>query len=66
MKTYFGKDVFPNTKRKTIPNIAEQAYIAGLGQNPTNYNLYTNPKEGNERKNIVLSVMFEKWINNKI
>lgn len=64
MKTYFGKDV-SQYKEKTIPNIAEQAYIAGLGQNPTNYNLYTNPKEGNERKNIVLSVMFENGLITK-
>ena len=64
MKTYFGKDV-SQYKEKTIPNIAEQAYMAGLGQNPTTYNIYTNPKEGNERKNVVLSIMFENGLITK-
>lgn len=64
MKTYFGKDK-PQYKDKTIPNIAEQAYLAGLGQNPTSYNLYTNPKEGNDRKNVVLSVMLENKLITK-
>lgn len=56
MKTYFGKTP-DQYKERTPENIAEQAYIAGLGQNPTTYNLYTNPKQGNDRKNIVLKVM---------
>lgn len=64
MKTYFGKDK-SQYKDKTIPNIAEQAYLAGLGQNPTRYNLYTNPKAGNERKNVVLSVMLENKLITK-
>lgn len=64
MNTYFGKDA-SQYKDKTIPNIAEQAYLAGLGQNPTRYNLYTNPKAGNERKNVVLSVMVQNKLITK-
>lgn len=56
MRVYFGKTPKDYNKR-TIVNIAQQAYLAGLGQAPTNYNLYTNPELANRRKNIVLHVM---------
>lgn len=59
MMTYFGKKPSDYAQKNT-ENIAEQAYLAGLGQNPTSFNLYTNPKAANYRKNIVLSVMREK------
>lgn len=61
MKTYFGKTP-DQYKEKSIENIAQQAYLIGLGQNPTMYNLYTNPKDANERKNTVLSVLKEKQL----
>lgn len=59
MMTSFGKTP-EDYKDKTTENIAETAYLVGLGQNPTIYNLYVNPKAGNARKNTVLSVMKEK------
>lgn len=58
MMTYFGKKPSDYSQR-TIANIAEQAYLAGLGQNPTTYNLYTNPKLGEARMRVVLGVMKE-------
>ena len=65
MMTYFGKSP-SDYKENTVANISEQAYMAGLGQNPTIYNAYTNSKAANERKNTVLSVMLEKGlINNR-
>lgn len=59
MMTDFGKTP-SDYKTRSIENIAEQAYLAGLGQNPTVYNLYTNPKAANYRKNTVLSIMKSK------
>lgn len=56
MMTYFGKAPKDYAAR-TIPNIAEQAYLAGLGQAPSTYDLYTHPDKAQERKNIVLGVM---------
>lgn len=61
MMTDFGKKPSDYAKSST-QNIAQQAYIAGLGQNPTAYNLYTNPKLGNARKNVVLGVMLKNKI----
>lgn len=59
MMTYFGKQP-SDYQTRSIENIAEQAYLAGLGQNPTVYNLYTNPKAAAYRKNTVLKVMESK------
>lgn len=61
MRTYFGKTPADYAER-SIPNIAEQAYLAGLGQAPSSYNLYENPEVAAERKNIVLGVLLEKEI----
>lgn len=58
MMTDFGKQPSDYSPRTTA-NIAEQAYLAGLGQNPTTYNLYTNPKLGEARMRVVLGVMKE-------
>ena len=46
--TYYGKPL------KDL-SIAQQAVIAGLGQSPSTYNLYTNPKLVQQRRDIVLS-----------
>lgn len=56
MMTYFGKT--PQDYRKvTTANVAEQAYLAGLGQNPTTYDLYVHPRYAAMRTRTVLSVM---------
>lgn len=46
--TYFGKPL----KELTV---SQQAIIAGLGQAPASYNLYTDPKLVERRRNIVLA-----------
>lgn len=46
-RTYFGKSL-------NELSISQQAIIAGLGQAPTTYNLYDNPKAVEQRRNIVL------------
>lgn len=46
--TYYGKPL------KDL-SVAQQAVIAGLGQSPSVYNLYTNPKLVQQRRDIVLS-----------
>ena len=61
MKTYFGKSPADYAERTTA-NIAEQAYLAGLGQAPSGYNLYEHPEEANQRKNVVLGVLLENEI----
>lgn len=58
MKTYFGKDPCDYEER-TIENIAELAYLAGLSNAPTTFNLYTNPDKARDRTNIVLYAMIE-------
>ena len=58
MMTYFGKK--PSDYQKRTPeNIAEQAYLAGLGQAPTAYSLYDAPKVANSRKDTVLKIMYD-------
>lgn len=47
---YFGKSV-------TDLNLVEAALIAGLFQNPTYYNPYTNPERAEARRNTVLNLM---------
>lgn len=44
-------------------NLAQSATIAGLGQSPSEYNLYTNPKLVKQRRNQVLLAMYN---NDKI
>lgn len=56
MKTYFDKSP-ADYEERTIENIAEQAYLAGLSNAPSTYNLYTNPDKARERTDIVLTVM---------
>ena len=61
MKTYFNKTP-ADYQERTIENIAEQAYLAGLSQAPSAYNLYTHPEAAQERTATVLSVMREAEI----
>lgn len=55
MKTYFNKTP-EDYKERTPENIAEQAYLAGLSQAPTSYNLYVAPEEGRKRMLTVLAI----------
>lgn len=55
-KTYFNKNMSDYTER-SIENIAQQAYLIGLGQNPTAYNLYEHPEAAKKRMKVVLGVM---------
>lgn len=56
MRVYFGKSPSDYTENN-VENIAEIAYMAGLNQNPTLYNAYTEPENADERKDTVLYVM---------
>ena len=58
---YFGKSL-DQYKERSIENIAQQAYLAGLGQAPTTYNLYDNPEEAHKRMKTVLGVLLEKGV----
>ncbi|RHE72078.1 penicillin-binding protein [Weissella cibaria] len=53
---YFGEPLSSLT-------LSQTAIIAGLGQSPTNFNLYTNPDLVARRRNIVLAAMLD---DNKI
>ena len=55
MKTYFNKTP-ENYKERTIENIAELAYITGLSQAPSAYNLYTSPEDAHKRTATVLNI----------
>lgn len=55
MKVYFNKQ--PNEFKKTPTDIAQIAYLVGLTQAPSNYNLYTNPEQGINRSKIILQIM---------
>lgn len=59
MMTYFGKTP-ADYKEQTPETIAELAYLAGLSQAPSKYNLYKNPKDAKKRKDTVLSVLLEQ------
>lgn len=61
MKTYFNKAP-ADYEERTIANITELAYIVGLSNAPTSYNLYTNPDKARARTDIVLFVMLESGI----
>lgn len=61
MKTYFGKTP-ADYEERTIENIAELAYLAGLSKAPTTYNLYTNPDNARNRTDTVLFVMLEAGV----
>lgn len=56
MKTYFNKTPADYGER-TVENITELAYLAGLSNAPTTYNLYTNPDKARDRTDVVLSNM---------
>lgn len=58
MKTYFNKSPGKYEER-TPENIAEQAYLVGLSQAPTSYNLYTDPEAGSKRMQTVLRIALE-------
>lgn len=64
MMTYFGKTP-EDYKTRSAENIAQLAYIAGLGQNPTIFNMYTNPEAATKRAHIVLGVMKENKLITK-
>lgn len=57
-ETYFGKTL------KQL-SISQQAIIAGLGQAPSTYNLYSNPKAVKARRNIVLKTGLENKVITK-
>ena len=58
MKTYFNKTPSKYEER-TPENIAEIAYLVGLSQSPTTYNLYTDPESGTKRMKTVLDIALE-------
>lgn len=51
-KAYFGKDLISLS-------VAQAALLAGIPQAPTQYNPYANPDAAKERRNTVLSEMYE-------
>ena len=53
---YFGKPLSQLT-------LSQTAIIAGLGQSPSNFDLYSNPELVEKRRNIVLAAMLD---NDKI
>ena len=56
-QSYYGKDL----KDLTLPQIA---LLAGMPQAPNQYDPYTNPEAATERRNLVLSEMYElKYIS---
>lgn len=57
-ETYFGKTL------KQL-SISQQAIIAGLGQAPSTYNLYSNPKAVQTRRNIILKTGLENKVITK-
>lgn len=57
-ETYFGKTL------KQL-SVSQQAIIAGLGQAPSTYNLYSNPKAVRARRNIVLKTGLENKVITK-
>lgn len=59
MKTYFNKSP-ADYEERTIENIAEQAYLAGLSQAPSAYNLYVEPENAHKRMKTVLGIVKEK------
>ena len=61
MKTYFNKSP-SDYEERTPENIAEQAYLAGLAQAPSTYNLYVSPEEGRKRMLTVLQIAREDGV----
>lgn len=56
MKTYFNKKP-KDYETRSVENITELAYLAGLSKAPTTYNLYSDPDSARERTNTVLGIM---------
>lgn len=52
-KRYFNKDISQLT-------ISEAAVLAGITQNPTEYNPITNPESNSERRKLVLKAMLDQ------
>lgn len=63
MNVYFNKEP-QQMQEKTPENIAQLAYLVGLGQAPSNYDLYTGDV-GLKRKNIVLGVWYQQKLITK-
>lgn len=61
MKTYFGKTP-ADYEERTIENIAELAYLAGLSNAPGANNLYTGQENARNRTDTVLYVMRDAGI----
>lgn len=61
MKTYFNKSP-KDYKKRTPENIAELAYLAGLSQAPSAYNLYLSPEAGQQRMMTVLKLAKENKV----
>lgn len=59
MRTYFNKSP-DDYKERTIENISEQAYLAGLSQAPTRYSLYNDVEAATKRRNTVLQTLREE------
>lgn len=62
MMTYYGKDL-KSMNEKNPDNIAKIATIVGLAQAPSTYNIYTNPKGTQMRRN---NVLYAAYHNHKI
>ena len=60
MRAYFDKSPEQYVE-KTPENISQLAYLAGLGQAPTTYDLYTSD-DGLERKDLILSIWENKGL----
>lgn len=61
MRTYFNKGP-ADYKERTSENIAEMAYIVGLSQAPTTYNLYEDVEAATDRMMIVLTAMRDQKV----
>lgn len=64
MMTYFGK-IPEQYSERTVQNIAEQAYLIGLGQAPSGYNLYEHPEDAQTRMRTVLKILLDEELISK-
>lgn len=56
MEAYFGKSP-KDYEELSFENVSQLAYLIGLGQAPSAYNLYEHPEAGVARRDVVLSVL---------
>ena len=56
MEAYFGKSP-KDYEELSFENVSQLAYLIGLGQAPSAYNLYEHPESGVARRDVVLSVL---------